>query len=169
MPFADLHCDTMAWMRHERLAGKTMSLRDTYEMHVNLEKLRASGYYLQNFALFVNTEETKDPWGTVLALAELYVSEVEKNRDVIRLAFTPDDIRANREKGLMSAILTIEGPAGFGFDPALLDRRQDALGRNQGRRHRLRRQTRCGPERAAGAGRGHFHRCPERGIYHCCV
>ena len=69
MPFADLHCDTIAWMRHERLAGKTMSLRDTYEMHVNLEKLRASGYYLQNFALFVNTEETKDPWGTVLALA----------------------------------------------------------------------------------------------------
>ena len=52
MPFADLHCDTIAWMHHERLAGKTMSLRDTYEMHVNLEKLRASGYYLQNFALW---------------------------------------------------------------------------------------------------------------------
>ena len=38
MPFADLHCDTMAWMRHERLAGKTMHLRDTDRMHVNLEK-----------------------------------------------------------------------------------------------------------------------------------
>ena len=108
MPFADLHCDTIAWMRHERLAGKTMSLRDTYEMHVNLEKLRASGYYLQNFALFVNTEETKDPWGTVLALAELYISETEKNRDWVTPCHTFTDMEAARKEGKIASVLTVE-------------------------------------------------------------
>ena len=108
MPFADLHCDTIAWMRHERLAGKTMSLRDTYEMHVNLEKLRASGYYLQNFALFVNTAETKDPWGTVLALAELYVSQTEKNRDWVTPCHTFADMETARKEGKIASVLTVE-------------------------------------------------------------
>ena len=108
MPFADLHCDTIAWMRHERLAGKAMSLRDTYEMHVNLEKLRASGYCLQNFALFVNLADTKDPWGTVLALAELYVSQTEKNRDWMTPCHTFADMEAARKEGKIASVLTVE-------------------------------------------------------------
>ena len=108
MPFADLHCDTIAWMRHERLAGKSMDLRDTYRMHVNLEKLRASGYYLQNFALFVNLAETKDPWGTVLSLAELYISEVEKNRDRVTPCHTFSDMETARQEGKVAAVLTVE-------------------------------------------------------------
>lgn len=108
MPFADLHCDTIAWMKHERLAGKTMSLRDTYRMHVNLEKLRASDYYLQNFALFVNLAETNDPWGAVLSLAELYVSEVEKNRDWVTPCCTFSDMETARQEGKLASVLTVE-------------------------------------------------------------
>ena len=47
--------------------------------------------------------------------------EIERNSDLIRQAFSADDVRQNAESGLMSGILTIEGPAGFGFDPALLE------------------------------------------------
>ena len=48
------------------------------------------------------------------------LSEIEKNNRKIRLAYTAKDVRDNFEKGIMSAILTIEGPAGFSFDPGLL-------------------------------------------------
>jgi membrane dipeptidase len=48
------------------------------------------------------------------------LSEIEKNNKRIRLAYTAKDVRDNLEKGIMSAILTIEGPAGFSFDPGLL-------------------------------------------------
>ena len=47
--------------------------------------------------------------------------EVSKNQDLISLVYTPDEIEANRAAGKMSALLTIEGPAGFGFDPELLE------------------------------------------------
>ena len=43
------------------------------------------------------------------------------NSDLIRQAFTAADVRKNLEEGKMSAILTVEGPAGFDFDPALLE------------------------------------------------
>ena len=51
----------------------------------------------------------------------ILLREVNDNQASIRQAFTPEDIADHREKGLMSAIFTIEGPAGFGFDPALLE------------------------------------------------
>ena len=47
--------------------------------------------------------------------------EINDNQDLIRQAFSADDIQDNQANGLMSAILTIEGPAGFGYDPALLE------------------------------------------------
>ena len=49
------------------------------------------------------------------------LSQMEANADWIRQAYSAKEVRQNYEKGLMSGILTIEGPAGFGFDPALLD------------------------------------------------
>lgn len=108
MPFADLHCDTIAWIRHNRRQGKEMGLRDSEPMHINLKKLQKSGYLLQNFALFVNLEEESDPWGTVLALAELYISEVEKNRDLVTPCRTFGELEQARAEGKLAAVLTVE-------------------------------------------------------------
>ena len=47
--------------------------------------------------------------------------EVSRNQDLIGLAKTPSEIENNLNHGKMSAVLTIEGPAGFGFDPARLE------------------------------------------------
>lgn len=108
MPFADLHCDTIAWIRHNRLQGKEMYLRDTYQMHVNVEKLKKSGYLLQNFALFVNMNEVEDPWGAVLSLAELYTSEVEKNGDLLVPCLTFGDMEQAKAEGKIASVLTVE-------------------------------------------------------------
>jgi membrane dipeptidase len=47
---------------------------------------------------------------------ELYV-----NRDRIRLAYSAEDIARNQQDGIMSAVLTLEGTAGIGYDPQMLE------------------------------------------------
>jgi membrane dipeptidase len=47
--------------------------------------------------------------------------ELNSNQDLILQAFSASDIEENRKNGIISAVFTIEGPAGFGYDPALLE------------------------------------------------
>ena len=46
--------------------------------------------------------------------------EIERNSDKICQVYTAQEIESNRSNGIMSAILSIEGPAGFGYDHGLL-------------------------------------------------
>lgn len=119
----DLHCDTAL-----ALLGKDMnqagSLRKN-NLHIDLERAKKLGGYCQCFACF--TTPYMEDWAhtspTVVFERELATiqRETDKNSDWISIGYTPEEIAANRENGKMSAILTIEGPAGFGFDPELLE------------------------------------------------
>ncbi len=121
-PVFDLHCDTAL-----ALLGKSMEefgslRRNTY--HIDLERAKALPGYAQCFACF--TTPMMEQWGS-LPVSEVFeremisvLREVESNKDLISLAYSAKDVRENLNKGIMSAILTIEGPAGFGFDAALL-------------------------------------------------
>ena len=93
--------------------------------HIDLERAKALPGYAQCFACFT-TPRTNRPGGTTDA--QLFeremvsvLREVEKNKDWISLVYNAKEIEENRKNGKMSAILTIEGAAGFGFDPALLE------------------------------------------------
>lgn len=122
-PVFDLHCDTALALLGDdlRQAG---SLRKN-RCHIDLERAQALPGYAQCFACFTT------PWDALpngLTAADVFeremvtvLREVEKNSDLIALAYTAADVEAHRAQGKMSAILTIEGPAGFGFDPALLE------------------------------------------------
>ena len=118
-PVFDLHCDTA-----NELIGlgdvECSELRANL-VHIDLERARALGGYAQCFACFTTTSGMDKPVDIFEKKLSAILREVEKNRDIIRLAYTPEDIDKNLQNGLMSAILTIEGTAGFGFDPALLE------------------------------------------------
>lgn len=43
--------------------------------------------------------------------------EMDRNKDLISIAYSPKEIEENRKTGKMSAILTLEGTAGIGYDP----------------------------------------------------
>ena len=45
---------------------------------------------------------------------------MDRNKDLISIAYSPRQIEENWKNGKMSAILTLEGTAGFGYDPELL-------------------------------------------------
>ncbi len=122
-PVFDLHCDTAL-----ALLGKSMEEQGSLKKnnyHIDLERAKALPGYAQCFACF--TTPFMEKWCTV-PVTEIFeremisvLREVEAHKDIISLAYSADDVRKNYEKGIMSAILTIEGPAGFGFDAALLE------------------------------------------------
>ena len=121
-PVFDLHCDTALALLGKNFQGNG-ALRNN-KFHIDLERAGKLAGYAQCFACFTSTWEKLPKPLTVTDVFEremaVILREVEANSDLIRLAYTADDVEKHHAAGLMSAILTIEGPAGFGFDPALL-------------------------------------------------
>ena len=122
-PVFDLHCDTaLALLGKDMMGG--VSLRKN-NAHIDLERARELPGYAQCFACFT-TPAFRD-WYQVSPVIAFeremgeILSQLEQNSDWIRQAYSANEVRENFEKGLMSGILTIEGPAGFEFDPELLD------------------------------------------------
>lgn len=115
-PVFDLHCDTADVL----IRSADTSLRKN-NTHIDLERAGNLGGYAQCFACFTTTEM---PPLSPVDMFERKLSaihrEVNNNQELIALAYSAGEIEQNKNAGLMSAILTIEGPAGFGFDPELL-------------------------------------------------
>jgi len=118
-PVFDLHCDTAYTMlgKNYREAG---NLRRN-GLHIDLEKAGKLSGYAQCFACFTTPKKNIDPVELFERELAAILSQIEKNRDLIRLAYSAEDIQNNCENGTMSAVLTLEGTAGFGYDPNMLE------------------------------------------------
>ena len=122
-PVFDLHCDTAL-----ALLGGDMnqagSLRKN-DLHIDLERAKALPGYCQCFACF--TTPGMEDWGGAepVVVFEREIAtiqrDVERNKDLLGIAYSVQDIEENRKQGKMSAVLTIEGTAGFSFNPEMLE------------------------------------------------
>ena len=123
-PIFDLHCDTAFALLNSEDRMLDKKLKEN-RLHIDLERATALEGYCQCFACFTTPLEKLPSKMSVIDLFERelngILNEIGRNSDRIVQAFSPEDIEQNRKNGIMSAILTIEGPAGFGFDPALLE------------------------------------------------
>jgi membrane dipeptidase len=109
----DLHCDTMM-----ACYFKKQSINE-FEGHINIEKLKRGGCMAQALALFLPTDghKTRDgrmPWDLYKDMLLCWNENVDANKELMRRAFSADDIRKNAEEGYMSALLTVED--GIGID-----------------------------------------------------
>ena len=102
MRVIDMHCDTIS-----RLLEKDEELLQNTG-HLDLKRMKESGYLLQNFALFVELSKDRDPWEKLCALYELYEREMEKNQALIGKVLQYSDIERNEREGKLSALLTVE-------------------------------------------------------------
>lgn len=107
MKIVDMHCDTISEIWKERRNGEKVMLIENNK-HVDLHRMKESGYLLQNFALFVNLGACNDPWEQVCSLYQVYTEEMEQNSDIIAPIHTYQDIADNEAAGKMSAMLTVE-------------------------------------------------------------
>lgn len=119
IPVFDLHCDTALALLGDNL--RTCGSLRQNQGHIDLDRAGQLSGYAQCFARF-----TSDEFGDIppVELFERELAtiqrELERNSAYIRQAFSANEIVENQKNGIMSAILTIEGPAGFGYDPELL-------------------------------------------------
>ena len=109
----DLHCDTMMACYFKKQPLKN------FDGHINIEKLKEGGCMAQALALFLPTDGKKardgrDPWDLYKDMLSCWNENVDANADVMRRAFSAEDIRRNAAEGYMSALLTVED--GIGID-----------------------------------------------------
>lgn len=122
-PVFDLHCDTALALCGEDMKQHYALAKN--DLHIDLERAGGLAGYAQCFACF--TTDLMDAHYGVSALQvferemAMILFELEKNSSHICQVYSPEQIEQNLQQGMMSAILTIEGPAGFGFDPELLE------------------------------------------------
>lgn len=122
-PVFDLHCDTaLALLGKDMLEPKKL---DRNDLNIDLERAKVLPGYCQCFACFTTpfmTEWDKvSPELVFQKEMDIILAELDRCKDTISQVYTAGQVRENYENGIMSAVLTIEGPAGFGFDPALLE------------------------------------------------
>lgn len=118
-PVFDLHCDTLGRLTCFE-EHKSPALRKN-QAHIDLERARKLDGYAQCFACFTTYGEKGNPADLFERQLSFLMREMDLNYDWLRIAYSPDEIEANCNNGIISAILTIEGPAGFDCDPALLE------------------------------------------------
>lgn len=122
-PVFDLHCDTA----NKLLGIKYDSIGNLRKnaLHIDLERASTLPGYAQCFACWTSPLMKLPDNLTVIGLFErelaAILQETERNNDRIRLAYSAKEIEENRENGIMSTVLTMEGPAGIGYDPGLLE------------------------------------------------
>ena len=123
IPVFDLHCDTaLELLAHDERPERSLRKNDC---HIDLERAGKLAGYCQCFACF--TTPFMQEWMKV-SPEEVFEKEIailrkalDENAGVIKQVFTAADVEKNLQGGMMSAIFTIEGPAGFGFDPGKLE------------------------------------------------
>ena len=123
IPVFDLHCDTALVLLGQSL-NEAGSLGKN-QLHIDLERAAGLEGYCQCFACFTTPMMREEQGVSPIVVFERELAtiqrEVDKNKRLISFAYSMAEVERNREKGKMSAILTIEGPAGFDFDPELLE------------------------------------------------
>ena len=121
-PVIDLHCDTVLALLGDDM-NQAGSLRKN-DFHIDLERASRLGGYAQCFACFTTPFMEKRHHVSPVVAFEREIAtlqrEMDKNKDLISIAYSPKEIEENRKNGKMSAILTLEGTAGIGYDPELL-------------------------------------------------
>ena len=122
-PVFDLHCDTALELLGQKDKQPVSIAQNS--LHIDLDRAKSLSGYAQCFACFTTPEMTKwmgqSPESVFEAERTAIMGAIHKHSDVLCQAFCADDIVKNRENGMFSAILTIEGPSGFGYDPAKLE------------------------------------------------
>lgn len=119
-PVFDLHCDTLSALLGRDFQGEGQLAAN--EGHIDLRRAEALDGYCQCFACFTSIFEEMpiSPVQFFERQLAMFQREMDTNKNKIAIAYSADDVEKNYENGLMSGILTIEGPAGFEFDPELL-------------------------------------------------
>lgn len=95
MRVVDMHCDTIAALYRGHKDGKSISILENGLM-VDLNKMKAGDYSLQNFALFTELKKIDEPpFEYCMKLLDTFYTELEAHEDLIGIVKSYRDIEEN--------------------------------------------------------------------------
>ena len=109
MRLIDMHCDTFWVMMREQITGLQKNA-----FCIDIEKMKAAGSMAQFFASFIHMSQfeskdaVEDAYQYALKMIAYGKEALLKCSDSIAIAHNYDELIANRDKGKMSAVLTVE-------------------------------------------------------------
>lgn len=106
----DLHCDTIMQLINHPDKGDLMN--NCWK--IDIEKLKRGGYYLQDFALFVELDHEADPYARYEAMRQVFAKQMELYSPYIRHVKSYDEYEACRRDGVLGALLSVEEGGVFG-------------------------------------------------------
>lgn len=107
MKIIDMHCDTISELFYSTKNGTPQNLKKN-NLHIDIEKMKKSGYMLQSFAMFTELDKVDNPFDHVIKLIDRFYQEIEDNSCDISVINSYSDIIDNEASGKISAMLTIE-------------------------------------------------------------
>lgn len=105
MKAVDMHCDTIGELMKKEIKENTF-MRNC--LHIDIDKLIAGNYMLQNFAMFVNMKEYPDCYERCKVMIAYWNTLKKEYSSYIKEIKCIDDIIENNKKGKLSALLTVE-------------------------------------------------------------
>ncbi len=122
-PVFDLHCDTATELAGFFSGTVTPLRRNRFQ--IDLERAGKLAGFGQCFAFWNEpglTEQTGIPVQTLFQRAlDHFLLQLEQNQDLICQVRTGAEAQCNLERGMQSAILTLEGTAAIEYDPDRLE------------------------------------------------
>ncbi|WP_295789050.1 dipeptidase [uncultured Veillonella sp.] len=117
----DLHCDTIMQLIDHPNSG------DLWEnpWKIDIQKLKKGGYELQDFALFVQLDQEKDPYARYEAMLQVFNEQMAKYKEHIELVRSYEDFLAIKKKGKLAALLSVEEAGVFDGDLGKLKKAYD--------------------------------------------
>jgi membrane dipeptidase len=126
-PARKLHQDALVFDAHVHVINRQFhqggDIGQRYpDGQVDLPRAREGGLDAMFFSLFVAESYYPGRYETkqALRLADLALTQLEKNRDVIELALNASDIERITKRGKMAAVLDLEGGFDLDGDPAII-------------------------------------------------
>lgn len=117
----DMHCDTFFEIYLAKKRGEKIVINSNH-LTIDLNKMKAGDYLLQNFAMFIPLDRVENPLQALLEMIEIYDREIEENSEYIGKVFTYANIEENINAGKLSTMLTIEEGGACMGDLALLEK-----------------------------------------------
>lgn len=107
MKVLDMHCDTILGLLEKEQKLETPSLYAN-DLSVDIQKMQAGNYLLQNFALFTHQKALEIPEQQTMRLYDMYCRMLEENKEHIAPVYQYSDIEKNEKAGKISSMLTLE-------------------------------------------------------------
>ncbi len=115
-----MHCDTVERMWSLQQEGKDISLI-TNNLHADMERMKASDYGLQNFAVWVDCGKYADPMETYRQMVQLFRRKISECGKYIAPVKSYRELEQVEKAGRICAMLTVEDGGIMGKDLDQLD------------------------------------------------